>query len=283
LTKEEVDELRLTIDENEENQELRIENQEVENGLLFQNEESTTSEVELPNSEIPKNTLDLFMRDIALMTDADKKTESEEDRNKVVLMTIHAAKGLEFPYVYIVGLEENLFPSQMSLTERADLEEERRLFYVALTRAEKRVTLSYSTTRYKWGNLIYCEPSRFIEELDEKYLDLPAENNGRMFGDEAYPRKQKLSTGKAKETFVQRPVIGKKLVKLNTASKSTSDFDTESLRDLQVGMEVEHDRFGTGKVINMEGAFPNNKATVFFEGIGQKQLLIKFAKLRILN
>lgn len=270
-----IDELRLTIDEKE-----TIEKKET-NENLFSAEQEQSSIVN-PQSSI-KNTLDLFMRDIALMTDADKKTESEEDRNKVVLMTIHAAKGLEFPYVYIVGLEENLFPSQMSLTERADLEEERRLFYVALTRAEKRVTLSYSTTRYKWGNLIYCEPSRFIEELDEKYLDLPAENNGRMFGDEAYPRKQKLSTGKPKETFVQRPVIGKKLVKLNTASKSTTDFDTESLRNLQVGMDVEHDRFGTGKIINMEGAFPNNKATVFFEGVGQKQLLIKFAKLRILN
>ena len=198
-------------------------------------------------------------------------------------MTIHAAKGLEFPYVYIVGLEENLFPSQMSLTDRADLEEERRLFYVALTRAEKRVTLSYSTTRYKWGNLVYSEPSRFIEELDSKYLDMPAENNGRMFGDGEYNTKPKLNVSKPKETFVQRPVIGKKLVKINAASKNTSDFDTESLRNLQVGMQVQHDRFGNGKVINMDGSFPNNKATVFFEGIGQKQLLIKFAKLRIVD
>ena len=263
------------------NQDEKIE--KVDDGKLFSFEEGlTTSEIELPKSEITSgHTLDIFMQDIALMTDADKKAETEEDKNKVVLMTIHSAKGLEFPYVYIVGMEENLFPSQMSLTERADLEEERRLFYVALTRAEKRIILSYSTTRYRWGNLIYCEPSRFIEELDSKYLEMPAENHGRIFGDEEYSSKPKLHTGKTKETFVQRPVMGKKLVKVNAASKNTSDFDTESLRDLQVGMDVQHDRFGSGKVINMDGDFPNNKATIFFEGIGQKQLLIKFAKLRI--
>jgi DNA helicase-2/ATP-dependent DNA helicase PcrA len=223
------------------------------------------------------------MQDIALMTDADKKTKTEDDKNKVVLMTIHASKGLEFPYIYIVGLEENLFPSQMALTDRADLEEERRLFYVALTRAEKRVTLTYSTTRYRWGNLIYSEPSRFIEEVNAKYLDMPSDNNKNMFDEEKYSASSKLNTGKPKETFVQRPVFGKKLVKINSASKNTSDFDTESLRHLQVGMQVGHDRFGTGKVISMDGAFPNNKATVFFEGVGQKQLLIKFAKLNILG
>ncbi|HEX8517934.1 MAG TPA: UvrD-helicase domain-containing protein [Bacteroidia bacterium] len=228
-------------------------------------------------------TLDIFMQDIALMTDADKKTEKEEDKNRVVLMTIHAAKGLEFKYVYIVGLEENLFPSQMSLTSRPDLEEERRLFYVALTRAEIRATLSYSTTRYKWGNLVYSEPSRFIEELDPKYLEMPVESAGRLFADEEYSRKPKLQVNKPKETFVQRPVMGKKLVKVNSASKNTSDFDTESLRDLQLGSMVQHDRFGHGKVTALEGDFPNNKVTVMFEGIGAKQLLVKFAKLRIVE
>jgi DNA helicase-2/ATP-dependent DNA helicase PcrA len=268
-----------------EDEESRIKNQDIERGKLFSSEETLkASETELPKSETDSYPpLNLFMQDIALMTDSDKKNETEEDKNKVVLMTIHAAKGLEFPFVYIVGLEENLFPSQMSLTERADLEEERRLFYVALTRAEKRVILSYSTSRYRWGNLIYSEPSRFIEELDSKYLQLPAENNGRMFGDEEYSVKPKLNISKPKETFVQRPVMGKKMVKVNAASKNTSDFDTESLRDLQVGMQVQHDRFGSGKVINMDGDFPNNKATIFFEGIGQKQLLIKFAKLRIVE
>lgn len=262
---------------------LNVFNSKTENTTLFTEEENA----EKANATVTlEPTLDLFMQDIALMTDADKKSEKEEDKNRVVLMTIHAAKGLEFKYVYIVGLEENLFPSQMSLTSRPDLEEERRLFYVALTRAEKRATLSYSMTRYRWGNLIYCEPSRFIEELDPQYLEMPAENQGRMFGDEEFssPRpKAKLQVSKPKETFVQRPVMGKKLVKVNSASKGTSDFDTESLRDLQVGSLVFHERFGNGKVIAMEGDFPNNKATVLFEGAGQKQLLIKFAKLRIVG
>lgn len=262
--------------EREKEQKLKVKREEEKSALLFTDEPTT-------DNEQATTTLNIFMQDIALMTDADKKNETEEDKNKVVLMTIHAAKGLEFPYVYIVGMEENLFPSQMSLTERADLEEERRLFYVALTRAEKRITLSYSTTRYRWGNLIYCEPSRFIEELDSKYIQLPTENTGRIFADEEYSAKPKLHTSKPKETFVQRPVMGKKLVKVNKASKNTSDFDTESLRDLNVGMQVQHDRFGSGKVVSMDGEFPNNKATIFFDGIGQKQLLIKFAKLRIVE
>ena len=252
-----------------------------DNGLLFPTEEEAAT----PPVFTTEPTLNIFMQDIALMTDADKKNETEEDKNRVVLMTIHAAKGLEFPYVYIVGLEENLFPSQLALTSRPELEEERRLFYVAITRAEKRVTLTYSTSRYRWGNLIYSEPSRFIEELDSKYVELPLENTSSLYTEQTYTPKTKLNTGttKPKETFVQRPVIGKKLVKVNTASKATSDFDTESLRDLQVGMEVEHERFGNGKVVAMEGVFPNNKATVSFDGVGPKQLLIKFAKLRIIR
>jgi DNA helicase-2/ATP-dependent DNA helicase PcrA len=249
-----------------------------DNGLLFPEEEQAPA-----SASTTEPTLDIFMQDIALMTDADGKNESEEDKNKVVLMTIHSAKGLEFPYVYIVGLEENLFPSQLALTSRTELEEERRLFYVAITRAEKRVILSYSTSRYRWGNLIYSEPSRFIEELDSKYLEMPLEPNTSLFTEQSYTPKTKLNLSKTKETFVQRPVIGKKLVKVNSAAKSTADFDTESLRNLEVGMEVEHERFGNGKVVAMEGVFPNNKATVFFQEAGQKQLLIKFAKLRIIS
>ena len=120
------------------------------------------------------NTLTEFLIDVALLTDADSEDESEKDR--VSLMTIHASKGLEFPYVYIVGLEENLFPSMMALNSREELEEERRLFYVALTRAEKKVTLSYATTRYRFGQLTYGEPSRFIEEIDEQYINQNAQS-----------------------------------------------------------------------------------------------------------
>ncbi len=253
---------------------------ETELEIFVDDTEVENKEPGVNHQDVENATLTIFMQDIALMTDADKKLGKEEDKNVVTLMTIHSAKGLEFPYVYIVGMEENLFPSQMSLSNRSDLEEERRLFYVALTRAEKRVTLSYSTTRYRWGNLIYAEPSRFIDELDSKYTSLPVEKNSRLFGNEGHSSKTKMRDEKRKDPFVQPHVMGKKLVKIN-ASRSVSGVDTESLRDLQVGMNVQHDRFGNGKIINMEGDFPNNKATIFFEGVGQKQLLVKFAKLKI--
>ena len=139
--------------------------QELLNGLKdFVDQENNKPEEERNTS------LSYYLEDIALLTDNDKEDDDQGDH--VSLMTIHQSKGLEYPYVYIVGLEENLFPSQMSMSSRADLEEERRLFYVALTRAEKRATLSYALSRYRWGNLIDCEPSRFLDEIDEAYLDL---------------------------------------------------------------------------------------------------------------
>ena len=115
-------------------------------------------------------TLPDFLIDVALLTDVDN--DDPDDKNKVSLMTVHAAKGLEFQYVYIVGLEENLFPSQMALITRSELEEERRLFYVAITRAKKKATLSFATSRYRWGQLVQCEMSRFIEEVDSKFLNM---------------------------------------------------------------------------------------------------------------
>lgn len=246
-------------------------------------EENTESKISNPESQIlnPKS-LDLFMQDIALLTDADKKTEGEEDRNRVSLMTIHAAKGLEFPYVYIVGLEENLFPSQMALNSREELEEERRLFYVALTRAEKQVTLSYAVTRYRWGNLINCEPSRFIDELAEEHREMPAPQSREREETWGIHTKPFVRKQKTQETTTTKAATPKNLVKLNVAARSTgSNNNSENLKDLQAGMEVHHERFGTGKVISMEGVFPNNKATVLFPVVGQKQLLLRFAKLKI--
>lgn len=215
-------------------------------------------------------TLDVFMQDIALMTDADD--DKDNNNNKVVLMTIHAAKGLEFPYVFIVGMEENLFPSNMSLTTRQEIEEERRLFYVALTRAEKKVALSYSESRYRWGNLTMNEPSRFLSEIDERYLEqstrrIPGKNN-------ASPQMQKM------------PVFQKKpLKKLDSPESSSTMFEADYVTpvdQIQPGVEVAHERFGKGKVLSVEGTGPNVKATVVFPGFGQKQLLLKFAKLKVL-
>lgn len=221
-------------------------------------------------------TLDEFMQDVALLTDADTKDKGGTDY--VSLMTIHAAKGLEFPYIFVVGMEENLFPSIQSLSSRVDLEEERRLFYVALTRAERQLYLSYAENRYKWGNLTICEPSRFIEEIDEKFIDFPKKVSvfGAKIGFDD-------DTQKKQATQILSELRKKNLKRINTSSTvADPSFDASKLDELQTGMQVEHLKFGKGKVINLEGEGSNKKATVFFAGIGQKQLLLKFAKLKIL-
>lgn len=229
-----------------------------------------------------ERTLDQFMQDIALLTDADSKQKTEEDLNKVSLMTIHAAKGLEFPYVFVVGLEENLFPSALSLNSREDLEEERRLFYVAVTRAEKRCTLSFASTRYRWGNLTSCEASRFIDEIDPKFIEFANANARRQFDKQSElsfdaDRPKKVSTEGASMLPKKKTLV--KATSVNTAS---APLDNSHLKNLQVGQRVRHDRFGDGVVQQLEGAFPNIKATVAFDVAGQKQLLLKFAKLELI-
>lgn len=215
-----------------------------------------------------QRTLDVFMQDIALMTDADD--DKDQNNNKVVLMTIHAAKGLEFPYVYVVGMEENLFPSNMSLATRAEIEEERRLFYVALTRAEKKITLSYAETRYRWGNMTANEPSRFLSEIDDRFMEHSLRRKPVQAG--GVPLMQKV------------PVFQKKPLK-EAASVESTIFEANYVTPVDKivpGAEVIHERFGKGKVIAVEGTGPNVKATVFFTSHGQKQLLLRFAKLKIL-
>jgi DNA helicase-2/ATP-dependent DNA helicase PcrA len=231
------------------------------------------------------------MQDIALYTDADDK--SKENSNAVTLMTIHAAKGLEFPYIFIVGLEENLFPSMMSLNSRADLEEERRLFYVAITRAEKRLFLSYAQSRYKWGNLQFTEASRFISELESQFID-DMSSDGIFEQKETRKKTMETSNSKKKvwgnkrsyevqqQTATQKRDImqAKNLTKVDSNVSEPKDIgDAEKI---QAGMEVFHERFGRGKVVSIEGNGQNRKATVFFNKIGDKQLLLRFAKLKIL-
>ena len=230
--------------------------------------------------DIEDRGLDVFMQDIALLTNDDKDNDPNADT--VSLMTIHSSKGLEFPQVYVVGLEENLFPSQMSLNSRSDLEEERRLFYVAATRAENKLTLSYATSRFKFGTLISCEPSRFLDEIDAQYLELdftakPLTGNNSFFDDERNAWEKRGDTfSKPKPPTVKTTSI---LAKAHTPS---ADFKPSDTSNLQVGMEVEHERFGFGKVISLEGKNSDVKATIFFKEIGQKQLLLKFAKLKII-
>ncbi|WP_395627526.1 ATP-dependent helicase [Daejeonella sp.] len=231
--------------------------------------------------DIEDRSLDIFMQDIALLTNDDN--DKNPDADTVSLMTIHSAKGLEFDNVFVVGLEENLFPSQMSLSSRTDLEEERRLFYVAITRAGKKLNLSYATSRYRWGTLTSCEPSRFIEEIDASFIELDfkpqQKKSDNPYGDEdRSPWQQKEMFSKPKPASIPR--TSSILPKAHVPSEGFSPSDTSGL---QVGMEVEHERFGFGKVINIEGNKPDIKATIFFKDLGQKQLLLKFAKLKIIK
>ncbi|WP_026462820.1 ATP-dependent helicase [Adhaeribacter aquaticus] len=210
-----------------------------------------------------------FLQDIALITDVD--TKKEDNGEYVTLMTIHSAKGLEFRNVFIVGMEENLFPSQMMLTSRADLEEERRLFYVAITRAEKKLTLSYATSRYQWGNLRACEKSRFIDEIDTRFLNFQYGDGGNVF-EKVLKKKSTLST--------LMPAAPKKVA--NNYVPPT-DFVPSDTSNLQAGMRVEHPKFGFGVVSKMDTQGNSTKAIIEFEEAGEKTLLLSFAKLRIHN
>ena len=232
-----------------------------------------------------------FIEDVALATDMDKDT-GDEDR--VALMTIHLAKGLEFPYVYIVGMEEDLFPSAMSMNTRSELEEERRLFYVALTRAEKQAYLTYTQSRYRWGKLVDAEPSRFIEEIDEKFLDylIPQDDykykpliDNDIFGevDKSKFRQTKPSNGTPPPSHKPTEDQLQKLRKLKPAGSPASSTESAPSVKLEAGDMVEHMRFGKGKVLAMDGIGQDKKAEIDFENGGIKKLLLKFAKLKVLS
>lgn len=237
--------------------------------LLSGMKEFTAIELEPSEDEVNNpRSLGKFLEDVALLTDVDNKDSKDNDDPKVSMMTIHSAKGLEFPYVFIAGLEEELFPSMMSMSSRADLEEERRLFYVALTRAEKRAFLSFASTRFRYGNLNYCEPSRFLGEIDPTLIESPAVQK---------KIKRELT---ANNYSLQKHVVQRKLVKPETQGSTLSQ---EVMSKLKIGVKVKHDRFGTGEVVGLEGDYPNKKASVDFRGIGKKQLLLKFAKLQIIE
>ena len=217
-----------------------------------------------------------FLIDVALLTDADKK--DDESLNKVSLMTIHAAKGLEFSNVHVVGMEEDLFPSMLSKNSRADLEEERRLFYVAVTRAKVSLTLSYAVNRFKWGNLIQCEPSRFLEELDPQFI-LPIFSKKNT---QNYFEKKTILTNQTSslQNKFNKPLNHLKKI-TNTNNPNQHNIEKDIVK-LKVGDQVKHERFGKGKIVEISGDFPNTKATVFFPSAGQKQLLLKFAKLQLI-
>lgn len=226
-----------------------------------------------------KGSLVEFLEDVALATDFDNETPNE---NSVSLMTIHLAKGLEFPHVFVVGMEDDLFPSAMSMNTRAEIEEERRLFYVALTRAEKQATLTYTQCRYRWGKLNDAEPSRFLTEIDPSFIDNRVVESGyqftplidtSIFGHES---KSKVRLKKPPQKTVKKPP-GK--LKPLSSTSSSPDLD---IGNIQVGSRVKHNRFGVGTIADIEGQGGDAKALIDFDGNGRKNLLLRFAKLEIL-
>lgn len=244
-----------------------------------------------------------FLEDVALATDADS---DKGDPNHVALMTIHLAKGLEFANVFVVGLEEDLFPSAMSMNTRSELEEERRLFYVALTRAEKQAYLTYALSRYRWGKLVDSEPSRFISEIDEQYLEIttPIEElrfnpmlSADIFGDTPSATSKKATAPNkirfkpAKQAVLKKDFKAKKesekfvattpknLKPVANSGGNTNLFDNK----LVAGNIVKHLRFGTGEVLSIEGAGGDTKAEIKFQHGGTKKLLLRFAKLDVIG
>lgn len=252
--------------------------------------EFSDKQVDEVTGEQNEVTLNKFMEDVALLTDQDKK--EDEDADYVTLMTIHSAKGLEFPYVYIVGLEENLFPGIQSLSTREDLEEERRLFYVALTRAEKKLVLSHAESRYRWGNLTLSEPSRFIEEIDQSLIERTKKasfrgtssfNEGVNFSN-PFSKSFQTTREYQKKTTENTSNVNRATQNTNSGQKyNSSDFNPATPEEIVEGMIVLHQKFGQGRVEKVEGIGPNKKATVFFDECGTKQLMLKFAKLNILK
>jgi DNA helicase-2/ATP-dependent DNA helicase PcrA len=244
--------------------------------------------------EVGDKGLGAYLQQITLLTDADQK---DADADTVKLMTIHAAKGLEFGCVFACGLEEMLFPSGMSINTREELEEERRLFYVVITRAKKQLWVTYANTRYKFGSLVQNEPSRFLNELPEQYLDKSfsgggARNQQGSFfgGSSAYERMHRgFDSAAQAERRYGAPAkpsvpsyITPKPVAKTVEHVPSPDFAPSDTSTLEAGQRVEHQKFGFGEVIKLEGSAHNPIATVKFDLNGEKKIMLNYAKLRIL-
>lgn len=262
-------------------QDKSIENQsKIENieELINAIKEFTTNKIE--SGETPS--LVSFLEDVSLLTDQD--TEKPDDNDRVTLMTIHSAKGLEFKNVYVVGVEEALFPSPMASETEHGLEEERRLFYVAVTRAEEYAALSFAKNRYKYGELKFAKPSRFIGEIDQRYLDVSADDifqNERPKGF-GFPQSQGNPFAPKFQRTATPPQPKFKFQSRSEEPPVRINFGAESGVSYSAGQRVEHERFGRGRIVAVEGKHPDTKITVAFDNAGTKQLLLKFAKLKIL-
>ncbi len=222
--------------------------------------------------DLSEKTIQKYMEEVSLLTSMD--TESDEENDKVTLMTIHSSKGLEYKNVYVVGVEQNLFPNNQATFDPKNLEEERRLFYVALTRAEKHVSVSYSLSRFKYGKIESTTPSQFVNEIDPQFTNNPLEDNFSSVGSSDSTGESYFSSS---NKFIKRKTL-KPLQKI-----SAENFEPSNPEQVEVGMSVLHLRFGEGEVVAIEGEYPQSKATVIFDNAGKKQLLLKFAKLKIVE
>ncbi len=251
------------------------------------------TETPTEDGELLDKSLGSYLQQITLLTDAD---DDKGESDVVKLMTIHAAKGLEFPVVFVAGLEETLFPNSMSINTREELEEERRLFYVAITRAKQMLWLTYANTRYRFGNLTQNEPSRFIDELPEERLDR-AYAGGNMRNNQTnlwnpFDRQQGNGYNNGKRdisnqrtsTIADKPsyIISNPIMKVKEHVPSPG-FAPSNTSNLTAGQKVEHQKFGFGEVVKMEGAAHNPVATVNFEYNGEKKIMLNYAKLRIVE
>ncbi len=249
---------------------------------------------ETPNEEgeLEEKGLGTYLQNITLLTDADK--DGDEDQDVVKLMTIHAAKGLEFPCVFAVGLEENIFPSAMSLYDREDLEEERRLFYVVITRAKERLWISFANSRYRFGSLVQNEPSRFIDEIPPEYIDrsyagLAGARTGAIARNTSVG--QRSFTAKEKKTATGYKITSGSVTALPVMPRNnaqvaihvpSANFTPSDPEDMETGMKVEHQKFGLGTILKMEGGVHNRIATINFPaGGGEKKIMLAYAKLMI--
>ena len=271
-----------------------VEEGEAENEILMSDSSEEAKIEEIANIPLRENlqedsgtliSMDLYLQNVSLISDLDTKG-SEEDNDKISLMTVHSSKGLEFPYVYVAGMEENLFPSVNSNSSESEIEEERRLFYVAVTRAEKSVKLSFSHSRMKWGTHMNNSPSRFINEIDKQYIMNPIENEETLLS---------ASSGLGRNSSITKERFRSNAPRVESNFKPVShvqqsvprqprdpNFVADSPSKMKVGQNIEHERFGKGVILSLEGNGTDMKAIVSFADYGEKTLLLKFAKIRIL-
>ncbi|MFC5411267.1 ATP-dependent helicase [Larkinella bovis] len=234
------------------------------------------------NPDNDDKSLSAFLQVVSLLTSADEK-DDDGDNDKVTLMTIHGAKGLEFRNVYIVGLEEDLFPSQLMLESRADLEEERRLFYVAITRAEKKLTVSYAESRYHYGRLKVCEPSRFLMEINPDFLKMAKIRHTTREDRDDFKRETPSGGSMSFVKSLAQKTASRQTPQPTVAHVPSSDFAPSDTSKLAEGMRVEHMKFGFGQVQKIDQNGNDRKAVIKFETAGEKTLLLSFAKLKIVS